>query len=155
MRYAVALLLVLPAVGCVASRTLPQRQIASDLRVSTGDSSKLDRRLRQLGFDDPSAVKRFVAELRDAARRGDLSTLANAIRYPLTLYERGTPIRKFDGPNEVLNDVSAVFSAKVIKALRSADYDLLFVRDQGAMIGEGEVWFYQYEEGLKITAVNP
>jgi len=114
----------------------------------------LENRLRLHGFRDLMGLRRLVLELRQAAERGDKSTLASAIHYPLRRYDSGILVGAYRGPAEVLANFDAVFSAKVLAALRDASFDQLFVRDQGAMIGDGEVWLNVYEEGLKIKAIN-
>ena len=100
-------------------------------------------------------MRRLVLELRDAAKRGDKSTLLNAIHYPFKTYERGSPVREYLRPSDVLDDYDALFSATVLRALSEANYDQLFVRDWGAMIGNGEVWLFQFEEGVRIKFIIP
>lgn len=114
-----------------------------------------DWRLRYHGFEDPAEVRRLVAKLREAAHNGDKTALVNAIHYPFTVYESGTPVRKYEASVDVLEDYDAVFSEDVLSALSSARYNSLFVRDQGAMIGDGEVWLYRYDVGVRIKAINP
>ena len=48
-----------------------------------------------------------------------------------------------------------MFTPAVLAAIGKADYGSLFIRDQGAMIGDGEVWFTGGAGGIKISAINP
>ena len=104
---------------------------------------------------DPIEVRAFVESLRRAARADDRDALAEAVHYPLTLHDRGTPQRTFASAAEVLADFDSVFDEGVLRALEGASFDALFVRDQGAMIGDGEVWLFQYAGGVRIKALNP
>lgn len=121
-------------------------------RVTWEDTSAL---LLANGFESPVEVRAFVTSLRAAAEAGDLAALAEAVHYPLTLYEGGTPLRTFASANEVLADFDSAFDESVLKALKGASFNALFVRDQGAMIGDGEVWLFQYAGGVRIKALNP
>ena len=115
----------------------------------------LEERLRYHGFEEPAEVRRLVVQLREAAQNGDRSALVNAIHYPFTMYERGSPVREYRSPAGVQHDYDAVFSTDVLNALRTARYESLFVRDQGAMVGDGEVWLFRFDEGVRIKAINP
>jgi len=106
------------------------------------------------GFRDPSEVHRLVSELRSAATVGDKRALAAALHYPLTTYSRGVPVRRYITPGEVLAAYDSLFSEDVLAALRAAEYEELFVRDQGAAIGHGKVWLGQFDEGVRIKAIN-
>jgi len=117
--------------------------------------AQLEDRLRFQGFRDPSEVERLTIHLRRAALGNQKQALVDAIHYPLTMYEHGTPVRRYVTPEDVLAAFDSIFSEAVLTALRGARYRDLFVRDQGAMIGRGEVWLYQYEEGVRIKAINP
>lgn len=114
----------------------------------------LEAKLRFHGFHEPADLKRLLGELRDAAHRGDKTTLVNAIHYPFTTYDRGSPVREYASHADVLDDYDTIFSAVVLDALRGARYISLFVRDQGAMVGRGAVWLFQYDEGVRIKAIN-
>jgi hypothetical protein len=60
-------------------------------------------------------------------------------------------------------DFERVFTPKVRRAILAQRVDRLFVRDLGAMIGDGEIWFDQScvtpacspPGPVRITAVNP
>ena len=134
-------------VGCSSAGT--------DEPVSGQRHPDLEERLLHHGFREPGEVERLVGELRAAAQHNDRRALVRAIHYPLTTYQSGTPVRRYEHPDDVRDDYDALFSERVLNALRAAQYDRLFVRDQGAMIGGGEVWLFQYEEGVRIKAINP
>lgn len=117
--------------------------------------ARLEARLRLAhGFREPDEVRRVVSELREAAAKTERRTLAEAIHYPFMTYAGGTPVGRYHTPAEVLADFDTLFPEYVLEALRDARYEDLFVRDQGAMIGRGQVWLGQFEEGVRIKALN-
>jgi hypothetical protein len=136
------LLAVLLIAGCAAQSAM-----------TTPDN--VSAQLVQSGFDDPAEVEQVLAFLKDAADQRNLAALSGRIRFPLTLYDNGKPAQVFSDASEVLKDPRVVFSDRVLLALSQAQYTDLFVRDQGAMIGDGEVWLGQYPQGVMIKAINP
>ena len=47
-----------------------------------------------------------------------------------------------------------VFTPEVKAAVSAAKADDLFARDQGVMIGNGEIWMNEIRGSIKIIAVN-
>ena len=122
---------------------------------SDANIAQLEERMRSVhGFKDPSEVRRLLSELRIAAAQGDRRALATAIHYPFVTYDNGNAIKRYATPAEVLADYETLFSERVLTALRNARYEDLFVRDQGAMVADGEVWLAQFDEGVRIKAIN-
>lgn len=146
---------VLAAAACGCDRE-PKKDQGQTATTTGSDQAvaDLEAKLRFHGFREPAEVKRLLAELRDAAHRGDKSALVNAIHYPFTTYDRGSPVREYATADDVLADYDTIFSERVRDALRESRYESLFVRDQGAMVGDGEIWLFQYDEGVRIKAIN-
>jgi hypothetical protein len=110
-------------------------------------------RLQNNGMN-PEATKKFVQNMRSAVQINDRKALVGMIRYPFTTYDIGKPVLTYHRQQEVLRDFDLIFTTKVLKAMREANYETLFVRDQGAMIGHGEAWFNQRKDGIKFSAIN-
>jgi hypothetical protein len=108
----------------------------------------------QINGMDPEATKKFVQNIRSAAKINDRKALAGMIRYPFTTYDMGKPVLTYHRQQEVLRDFNLIFTTSVLQAMREANYETLFVRDQGAMIGHGEAWFNQRKDGIKFSAIN-
>jgi hypothetical protein len=117
------------------------------------DERPIAERLQINGMD-PEATKKFVQNMRSAAKINDRKALAGMIRYPFTTYDRGKPVLTYHRQQEVLRDFNLIFTPRVLKTMREAKYETLFVRDQGAMIGSGEAWFNQRKDGIKFNAIN-
>lgn len=146
---------VLAAAACGCDRK-PKKDQGQTATATGSDQAvaDLEAKLRFHGFREPAEVKRLLAELRDAAHRGDKSALVNAIHYPFTTYDRGSPVREYATADDVLADYDTIFSERVLDALRESRYESVFVRDQGAAVGRGAVWLLQYDEGVRIKAIN-
>lgn len=106
------------------------------------------------GVEDAQAVKDFLAELRDAAIANDREAIVSLVQYPFTTYDTGTPLKTYEFPVDLLADFEQVVTQPVLDAMSQAQYASLFPNDEGVMIGNGEVWFGQFDEGLKIQAIN-
>jgi hypothetical protein len=117
------------------------------------DERPIAERLQSNGMD-PEATKKFVQNMRSAAQINDRKALVGMIRYPFTTYDVGKPVITYHRQTEVLRDFNLIFTPKVLKTMREAQYENLFVRDQGAMIGSGEAWFNQRKDGIKFSAIN-
>jgi hypothetical protein len=106
--------------------------------------------------------ERFLAVLKTHVRAGDERAVTKLIAYPLRVnFPDGA--RSYANARSVERDFSRIFTPKVRQAILSQRADHLFVRDQGAMIGDGEVWFSEscadsncsLAGPLRIIAVNP
>ena len=119
-------------------------------------SCEPDPRYRLAGIEDARDVRRFVRALQDAVEADDRPALAGMLRTPFTTHDRGREVRTYPDARAVLADLDALFTPRVRKAILAAKGDALFVRDQGVMIGDGEVWFDRLdgEPRILIKALN-
>lgn len=175
----IALAIALLSFGCNQAPTPPGSPTASDITTDapkiepTGtentivaieenpaDSSPVPAsddiatRLEIAGITDPQAARDFLSAMRVAAAAGDRDAIANLVRYPFTTYDAGSVQKEYVSSKEFISDFDNIVTASVISAMKDASYDELFVNYQGAMIGDGEVWFMGYDEGIRIKAIN-
>lgn len=115
----------------------------------------VDTRLHMAGIEDNQDARDFLAHLKAAARDDDRQSLAAMIRYPLTIYADGQEVATYLGAEALLADFDAVFTPPVMGAIEAAEYETLFVNDQGAMIGDGELWFDGWDGQIAVKAINP
>ncbi len=120
-----------------------------------GPCDGVDERLDMAGIGSPAEARAFLADLRQAAKTDDKAKLVAMVRYPFSLYETGKLVKTYDDAAALQADYSKVFTPAVLAAIEKATYGSLFIRDQGAMIGDGEVWFTGGPDGVKISAINP
>jgi hypothetical protein len=103
----------------------------------------------------------FLTRLQAAVRSGDRRTVSGMARYPLRVNSsRGT--RLYRSPAGVRRDYALIFTPAVRRAILAQRFETLFGRDQGVMIGDGEIWFDHVCRNLgceppgpvRITAIN-
>ena len=78
----------------------------------------------------------FLADLQQAVGNDDQQAVSEMIQYPLR-----TTHMTIKTPAQFLNNYDAIFNDGVKAAVASQSADNLFYRDQGVMIGNGEIWF--------------
>lgn len=101
------------------------------------------------------AYTAFLAQLQGAIRSKDRGAVIALIAFPLRV-NRPSGTRLYRDAASIDQDFGRIFTAKVRRAILKQRADRLFVRDQGAMIGDGEVWFDHIPAGpVRIRAVNP
>jgi hypothetical protein len=93
----------------------------------------------------------FLSRLQAAIRADNHGEVIALIDFPLRANFRGGS-RIYRDPASVERDFDRIFTARVKRAIARQRADRLFVRDQGAMIGDGEVWF---DQTCPNTACSP
>ncbi len=134
----------------LAGSLLPaQAQNASDTQACPG--STVDNQ----GADIAKMSRAFLAELQTAVHEGDKTKVASMISYPLMVIH-GSRRTRIKTKSEFLARYDTIFDAHVQKAIAQQSAQCLFGNYQGAMIGDGELWFAQQPDGaMKIITVNP
>lgn len=110
------------------------------LSMEGGTAGALSRRYASLGVRDDEIVHRGAQKFWRAVRSDDRATVAASIRYPIRVMLDGKPVR-LKGPDELLARYEAIFTPKYREAIAKGLPRNMFVRDEGAMLGSGEVWF--------------
>jgi hypothetical protein len=153
-----SLLLVSIFVGCNPISVPPSssqiRKLTHEVLPATHSDVALTERLRAAGFDDLNAVQSFLDNLKGVVHGQDRRTLLGMIRFPFTRYNNGIPSRRYDSAAELSHDFDRIFTSQVSVAIKTASLKALFVNYQGAMLGNGEIWFDCREDGIKIKAIN-
>lgn len=108
------------------------------------------------GIDNPESARSFLDHLKAVVQNNDRAAIAALVHFPLAVYDDGKVIKIYRSRNALLKNFDAVFTPKVLKSIRDAKLETLFVRDQGAMIGDsGEVWFAGWNGRVLIKTINP
>ena len=132
MRAASGPLLAAALLGAVATVSLAPHAAAQS-------EQEVNARLDAL-FGDHRPYRAFFAELQAAVAAGDRDALAAMIGYPLSVVIDGSTVTVASRPDFVTR-FDRIFTAQVVAAIETQTYATLFARDQGVMIGSGEVWF--------------
>ena len=113
-------------------------------------SGKLGNRYGAIGAVSNQAVHAPAERFWRALKAGDRNAVAVEIRYPIKVTLNGK-IKTLRNAAELLAVYDAVFTPAYRKAIAAAIPRNMFVRDEGAMLGNGEVWF---GANGKVIALN-
>ena len=106
------------------------------------------------GADFAQKSRVFLTGLQNAVKSDDKARVAAMSSYPL-LVIHGDRKTRIKTKAEVLGQYDAIFDAHVRQAIAQQSAKCLFGNYQGAMIGDGEIWFREQPNGtMKIVTVN-
>ena len=106
------------------------------------------------GISDPAHVTQFLARMKQAITADDHAAIAAMVKYPLTVYSSAGRPATYRNAAALSANYTRVFTPEVKAAIAAAKPDDLFARDQGVMIGNGEIWMKQIGGSMKIITVN-
>ena len=106
------------------------------------------------GISEPEHVTQFLARLKQAVAANDRGAVAAMVSYPLRVHPVGRPAKTYGNAAALRADYPNVFTPGVVNAVAAAEPDNLFARDQGVMIGQGEIWMNEVAGSMKIVTVN-
>ena len=106
------------------------------------------------GISDPAHVTQFVVRLKQAVATGDRAGVAAMVNYPLRVNSSGGRSMTYRNAAALRASYARVFTPEVKAAVAAAKADDLFSRDQGVMIGNGEVWMNEVHGSMKIISIN-
>jgi hypothetical protein len=87
----------------------------------------------------------------ESVKLGNKNEVASLIAYPITVkLLKGS--KRIRNAKEFLKYYDAIFTARFVQAISYATPRNMFARDQGIMLGNGEVWFGPH--GKVITLNN-
>lgn len=101
------------------------------------------------GISDPAHVTQFLARLKQAMAADDRAAVAAMVNYPITVQSR-----TYRDAAALRANYARVFTPEVKAAVATARADDLFARDQGVMIGNGEIWMNEISGSMKIITIN-
>lgn len=121
---------------------------------SAQTAAEVDARLDDL-FGAHAPYRAFLAELQAAVAADDRSAVAAMVSYPLNTKVDGAAV-SIDSAAAFVDQYGALMTEKVTEAVAEQTYAGLFANAQGAMIGDGEIWFTGVgeDETVKIIAIN-
>jgi hypothetical protein len=152
-----------PPPAAVASAQRVSGTAVSDV-VVTGMRSPAPR--LEKSFEAKAGEKQayapFLSQLQSALRAKDRRAVTALVAFPLRVNGEGET-RFYRDARSIERDFDRIFTPRVLRAVLAQRADRLFVRDQGAMIGTGEIWFAQTcpdtscsgPAPMRIIAVNP
>ncbi|MDE2006500.1 MAG: hypothetical protein KGI51_08040, partial [Rhodospirillales bacterium] len=112
-----------------------------------------DASFRKLGYYTSAKalrIERAAVALRAAILAGRRAQVARAIRYPVFVALRGKRTR-IASAAALRANYDAIFTPTFVARIRDAIPHMMFLRDQGTMLGNGELWF---DDAGKAIAIN-
>ena len=109
-----------------------------------------------------SLYSTFLSRLQSAVRANDRRSIVAMIDFPLRV-NFASGARSYRDARSIQRDFDRIFTPKVRNAVLRQRPDRLFVRDQGGMVGDGELWFRETcpnaacspQGPVRIVAINP
>lgn len=126
-------------------------RVAVLFALQDGTAGSLTHRYAALGVTDDAIINHTALRCWVALRDGDRQTMADLVAYPLTVVVGGRRIR-LRTRAQFLARYEAIVTPRLRAAVLASVPRHLFVRDQGAMLGAGDIWIGA--TGL-LVAINP
>ena len=98
-----------------------------------------DQAIRDVLGGDPAEYRRVVEGFQAALRDGDAKAAAAFVSYPIGVTVGGRSVSIPDAA-AFIADYARIVTPEIAAAVDRQPFDDLFVRDQGVMLGDGEVW---------------
>ena len=133
---------------------MPLKRLAVIALLASASPALADNPYEVAGISNPAHVPQFLNQLKRAMAADNRAAVAAMVQYPLTIILPSGRRKTYSDPASLTADYATVFTPDVVSAVASAQVGNLFVRDQGVMIGQGEIWMNQVGGRMKIITVN-
>jgi hypothetical protein len=100
---------------------------------------------KRAGFHDPVRFKRFIIRFKDWVKDDEVDSIVEHVRFP---------IHAAGSPAWFKEQYAEIFTPSLKGIVARQRLDRIFRNGQGAMIGNGDVWFVEWRGKYWITAVN-
>lgn len=97
------------------------------------------------GFDDPVDFKRFIIKFKEWVKTDEVDSIVAHIDFPLEPYKT---------PADFRQKYPEIFDEKLKAIVEQQRLDRIFRNADGAMLGDGEIWFNSTDKGYRIIAIN-
>ena len=97
------------------------------------------------GFHDPVRFKRFLLAFRGWVQRDQVDSISDHIRFP---------IRAAGSPAWFRERYAHLFTPALKAVILHQRLDRIFRNGQGAMLGNGEIWFVETHGRYWVSAIN-
>lgn len=106
---------------------------------------------RALNFNPLEAYYAF-RRIKAAFRSGDIELLSQVAHYPLTVTGKGRRTIRTREQLRAAKDM--IMDPRIREIVAKSDFETVFVRDKGMMLGEGEVWITHDKTGFGLGATS-
>ena len=122
------------------SQDNPLKKLPFYLALQSESDSKLNHRYQIAGAEDDQHINQIAQHFWESVKLGNKNEVASLIAYPITVkLLKGS--KRIRNALEFLKYYDAIFTVQFVQAIANATPRNMFARDQGIMLGNGEVWF--------------
>ncbi len=100
---------------------------------------------RVSGFTNPEKFKSFFIQYKKWVADNNIDSIVAHIKFPL---------RTCASPGVFKKNYSGLFNSRVKQAVAKQDPEKFFANYNGAMVGNGELWFNEIKNNYYVIAVN-
>ena len=137
-----------------AVKVVPEKATADTVKPNTATAA---HRFVAGGFDNDAAVLVFITSLQKNVAAAKKDAVADMVNYPMSLNQTngsGKPKRtEIKDKAAFLAKYDQIISEKLKMALKNQDMKDIFARDQGVMLGNGDIWLAPDSKTKKIGVV--
>jgi hypothetical protein len=120
------------------------------LRLNSGTFGSIDHRYRIAGADDDKKINQNALIIWRAIQTSSAEQIANLVEYPISI-SIGNKEMTIASESEFIGHFNAIITEKLKNKLSLAFPHNMFVRYDGIMIGDGEIWL---NSSGKIIAIQ-
>jgi len=110
------------------------------LQMNNGTYGTLTNRYSVAGAEDDNLIHKNALRFWNAVKSGDKRTVASLVAYPIRAGVSGRK-KRIKTPEEFIANYDGIFYPSYREAVLRSLPRNMFVRDQGIMLGNGQVWF--------------
>jgi uncharacterized protein YyaL (SSP411 family) len=89
---------------------------------------------------DPAKVREILSTLQQSVQKHDAAAVAAIVSYPITINPHKPNAVIIRTPKSFVDRYDRIITPHIADVIENQKYEALFVNDQGAMLGDGEVW---------------
>jgi len=97
------------------------------------------------GFSDARDFKIFLLRFKELIKKNEQKKIAALLQYP---------IKDIKAEEAFLSRYNSIITTELREVIMSQRLDRIFRNSQGAMIGDGQIWFGQVRDDYKITSID-
>lgn len=103
---------------------------------------------------DTARAEQFLTTLQGALTNNDRAKIAGMVQYPLRVNTKGGVHRQIRNRQQFLAQFDQLFTPATRSVVRAQVPACMFARDQGVMIGDGQIWFQDVNGTFLIWSSN-
>ena len=139
----------LPATEDTTTQPTPAEPTPDAAQIAAQDSLFEDGSIpttwANAGFDNPAGFKNFITQFKDWVKNDNVDSIAAHISFPIKPAKTEAVFKE---------KYTSIFDTNIKNAVANQRLDRIFRNADGAMIGNGQIWFTVGKSNYMITAIN-